>query len=145
MESQHWECLCWYICNPSKAELTPSLLFATSVQQSMTLTSCFVYTSPNLSTLYKLTVVISCSFTGEVHPKCPFQKVADITILWGIFLRQAGLELHFCQSLSPSLTRWYLAAQTDMVKRAKPGNNTNCITQTVPNWTLGSFSKWIID
>lgn len=144
MGSQHWELLCWYICNPSKAELTLSLLFATSVQQNMTLTSCFVYMSPNLSTLDKLTVVISYSFTGEVHPKRLFQKMADITILWGIFLRKAGLELHFCQSLSPSLTRWYLAAQTEMVKRAKPGNNTNCITQTVPNWTLGSFSKWII-
>ena len=117
MGSQHWELVCrCYVSNPSKAELILSLLFATNVQQNMKL-FVFVCMSPSLSTLDKLTAVISSSScTGRAHPKHPFQNMVDITISWGISLRKACLVLHFCQSLSPSLTRGYLTAQTELVK-----------------------------
>lgn len=85
----------------------------------MKLTSCFVYMSPNLRTHNKWTEVISSSYTGEVHPKHPFQNIVDITVLWVIFLTKAGLVLHFCQPLAPSLTRRYLTVQEELLKEPR--------------------------
>lgn len=141
MASQHWELVCWcYISNPSKAELILSLLSATNVQQNLKL-FVFVYMSPSLSTLDKRTAVISSSScTGRAHPKRPFQNMVDNNLM-GHFPEKSlpGASL---LPITVTFTDKGLSNSSNRTgKRSKLGNNTNCITQIVPNGTLGNFSK----